>query len=63
MSAAPGTPLYHVGCGRHLYDWAAGQQMALSCPCGADAPIMVADLNDPEGRSTTLPSSIIHILA
>ena len=59
----PGTPMYHIGCGRRLYDYEPGQVMALACDCGANSPITGSDLNDSQGSCIGLPASLARILA
>ncbi len=52
------TTLYHVGCGTALFDSEQADGMALACRCGADAPIVVADLEDESGRISVMPASL-----
>lgn len=59
MTITPGTPLYHVGCGQRLYDYQPDQMMAISCDCGALAPIMALHLDDPAESVIGLPASLV----
>lgn len=36
----PTHPLYCTGCGKHIADAAPGMTLAISCACGASAPIL-----------------------
>lgn len=59
-----GQQLYHVGCGRCLFtreDVRRGT-MALACTCGANSPIVVPDLDDPNPPSDVLPASLVWTL-
>lgn len=52
---------YHVGCGRPLFsrgDLSRGM-MAIACYCGANGPIVVRDLDDPNPPGDVLPASLI----
>ncbi len=57
----PGTKLYCVGCGRHLFNYTPGNLVALACQCGAYAPIAVPDLESPEGMTPTIPASLVRL--
>ena len=62
MTMTPGTPLYHVGCGRRLYDYVPGESMGITCPCGANGPICVPDVNKPEALTSSIPVSLVNSL-
>lgn len=54
--------LYHVGCGRALFDSEHARGMALSCACGAYSPIVAPDLNNPAPGADILPSSLVSLM-
>lgn len=58
-----GTMLYHVGCGgsmitREQLAQSGPGGWACACRCGANAPILVADLNDATGAVEAMPASL-----
>lgn len=55
------TRLYHVGCGRHLFDLGQADGMALACRCGANSPIVVPDLESVEPDTPALPGSLLRV--
>ena len=58
--------LYHVGCGRSLFTRAqlddARGGMAIACRCGANGPIVVSNLNDPDPPRFPAPGSLFVAL-
>src|SRR3990172_8495176 len=56
--------LYHVGCGQPMFteeDLARASRtggIGLACRCGANAPLVVRDLNDREPDVVALPASL-----
>lgn len=59
MVIAPGTPMYHVGCGLHLYDYQPRQTIAITCPCGAGGPICIPALDHPIALQSSIPVSLV----
>lgn len=59
------TTLYHVGCGRPLFDaeQARSGTLAIACACGADSPICVAHLDSAIPDYTFLPLSLDILFA
>ena len=61
MTSAP-TPLYCLGCGRLIANARPDETLAITCACGASAPILMPDLNDTR-TSLRLPASLIFAVA
>lgn len=57
-----GQQLYHVGCGHRLVtrEQVERGMMAIACRCGANGPIVVTDLEDPNPSCDVLPASLVN---